>query len=72
MSENFDPSPVEIAEHERAAMEVTRLRRKGVQCHLESHPKGVQTQVEVIRDPDRQTADHRDPALSPAASSKDD
>lgn len=60
MGEKFDPSPIEIAEHERAALEVTRLRRKGVQCHLEARAMGIQTQVDVIRDPDWQTLSDED------------
>lgn len=50
MAVKFDPSPGEIAEYERAAIEVTRLRRKGIHCHLENHPDGPQSHVDVVRD----------------------
>jgi len=50
MAEKFDPSLVELAEYERAAKEVTRLRRKGVHCHLENHSGGRQSHVDVVRD----------------------
>ncbi|MGB6222459.1 hypothetical protein [Haloferula sp.] len=70
MPEKFDPSPIEIAEHERAALEVTRLRRKGVQCHLEAHAKGIQTEVDVIRDPDWQTLSHEESEIPSAVQGK--
>ena len=52
MAEKFGPSPIELAEYERAAQEVTCLRRKGIRCHLESHSDGRQSQVNVVRDLD--------------------
>ena len=50
MAEKFGPSLAELAEHERAAIEVTRLRRKGIPCHMENHPDGTQSHVDVVRD----------------------
>jgi hypothetical protein len=50
MGERFDPSPIELAEHERAALELTRLRRKGIRCHLENHSDGGHCHVDVVRD----------------------
>lgn len=40
----------EISEHEKAAHEVTRLRRKGIHCHLETRVGGVGSHLEVVRD----------------------
>ncbi|MFC7336581.1 hypothetical protein ACFQY0_05275 [Haloferula chungangensis] len=67
MAEKFDPSPSELAEHERAAMELTRLRRKGIHCHLENHPDGSQCHVDVVKDPEADIAAHGD-AATPSAS----
>lgn len=63
MAEKFDPSPIELAEHERAALEVSRLRRKGIPCHLENHADGPQSHVDVVRDEGEGSA-QRDPAIS--------
>jgi len=52
MAEKFGPSPTELAEYERAAKEVTCLRRKGIHCHLENHSDSRQSQVDVVRDLD--------------------
>lgn len=50
MGSNFETSLAELAEHERAAEELTRLRRKGIPCHLENRPQGNQSHVDVVRD----------------------
>jgi diaminopimelate decarboxylase len=50
MAEKFGPSPIELAEYERAAKEVTSLRKKGIHCHLENHSDGRQSHVDVVRD----------------------
>lgn len=71
MAEKFDPSPIELAEHERAAVEVTRLRRKGIHCHLENHPEGTRSHVDVVRDTEEDASVQRDSAISLAASRKD-
>lgn len=71
MGEKFDPSPTEIAEHERAALEITRLRRKGIPCHLESHPEGSVSHVDVVRDTGIGDWTQSDSAISLAASRKD-
>lgn len=57
MNPPYATSPVELAEHERAAAEVTRLRRKGIRCHLECHSEGVVSHVDVVRDAGLQTSD---------------
>ena len=62
MAEKFGPSLSELAEYERAAMEVTRLRRKGIPCHMENHPDGTQCHVDVVRD-DFEKDSRRDSAM---------
>lgn len=44
------PSLDILAAHEKAAMEIGELRRKGVPCHLEDHADAAGPHVDVVRE----------------------
>lgn len=71
MASRIEFSLAELAEHERAAEELARLRRKGIPCHLENHPEGSQSHVNVVRDDREPRIDQSDAAMASAASMKE-
>jgi len=45
------PAPETLAAHERAALEIGELRRKGVPCHLEEHAGPAGHHLEIVQGP---------------------
>ena len=46
-----------LVAHERAAMEIGELRRRGIHCHLEEHADRHGHRLDVVRDPEAASAD---------------
>ncbi|WP_193212452.1 hypothetical protein [Luteolibacter marinus] len=45
------PASDVLAAHEKAALEIGELRRKGKPCHLEEHADAGGLHIDVIEDP---------------------
>jgi hypothetical protein len=45
------PASDVLAAHELAALEISELRRKGVQCHLEEHADAFGRRIDIVREP---------------------
>jgi hypothetical protein len=50
MKTTIIPADDVLAAHERAAMEISELRRKGVPCHLEERADSTGHRIDVVRD----------------------
>jgi hypothetical protein len=45
------PATDVLAAHERAALEISELRRRGIHCHLEDRADRSGHHVDVVREP---------------------
>ena len=59
MNSKLIPSSENLMAHEQAAEKITRLRKKGIPCHLEDHPERGGHRVEIVED------EKTDPDLPP-------